>query len=256
MVSRCSMAWMALVRDWIKFYRGAASAGLFALFGIGALLVVPLMWLLHRPDHCQPLVRTLWRLLLGAMEFLRMLRVTADDFSALHGEVIVANHPSLIDVVLLTVKIPRLLYVAKSGLRHNPFLAAIVRATALPDDATLPTVAASYLQRGWNLLIFPEGTRTPLTGGVLPLHRGAAQVALRTGAALHALRIDFSYRMLAKHQSILEMGDQRVEIKIEDRGRIEFGSLDAGYHRQAKLLTNLIAAKIANSHPLAQRVRK
>ena len=145
----------------VAFLRGLTALALFVVFGAGALLISPLMFLLRDPPHGQPVVRATWRFIVALFCWTRLIKVERGNLEDWRGVVLVANHPSLIDVVLLVSLVPRTLYVAKSALRRSPFLGAIVRATALPDDATLPDVAAPYLKAGWNVLIFPEGTRTP-----------------------------------------------------------------------------------------------
>lgn len=199
-----------VVRSVVALGRGAVSLGLFAAFGAGALLLSPVMLVLRDPRRCQPVVRTAWRLAAAAFSVTRLVRYDRRDLRAARGAVLVANHPSLIDVVLLVAFVPRTLYVAKGALRGNPFLSAIVRASALPDDATLPERAAPYLRAGWNVLIFPEGTRSPRAGGLHRLRRGAAQLALRTGSPVACVRIDVSRRLLAKGQRPWDMGSERV----------------------------------------------
>jgi len=206
-----------MIRTLRAIVRGILSVLLFGVFGVGALLITPLMLLLRRPERCQPIVRCTWRLTLFLFCATRLIRVDRTDLGTMTGSVIAANHPSLIDVVILTALVPRTLYVAKHGLLSNLFLSAIVRATALPDDAGLPTSAARYLADGWNVLIFPEGTRSPTAGGLQPLHRGAAQLALRTGAPLVGVRIDVTRRLLGKHQKPWDMGDRRVTYSLHAR---------------------------------------
>ena len=193
----------------LSFFRGLISTCLFAVFGIGAALVSPLMLLLRRPELGQPVVRALWRPLVALFELTGLIRVEWDGPSLPRGAVIAANHPSLIDVVLVLVHVPRTLYVAKRSLRTNPFMAAIVRATSLPDDARLPEAAAKYLAAGWNVLVFPEGTRSPDVG-MHPFRRGAAQIAIKDGAPLVPVAIAQSRRILSKRQMPWDMGARRV----------------------------------------------
>ena len=194
--------------------RGTISVLLFGVFGLGSLLITPLMLILRTPERCQPVVRTAWRFILSVFVWTRLIRIDRGNLGEISGSVIAASHPSLIDVVLLTSVIPRTMYVAKEPLRRNPLLAAIVRATALPDDATLPEKAAPFLAKGWNVLIFPEGTRSPADGGVQPLRRGAAQLALRTGAPVACIRLKTSRRILGKHQPPWDIGDRTVTYSL------------------------------------------
>ena len=226
-------------------FRGLVAVLLFAVFGLGALAITPLMLILRHPERCQPIVRFTWRLLLGAFVLSRLIRLDPVDLKSLRGRVIAANHPTLIDVVILTVLVPRTLYVAKRGLKANPFMAAIVRATSLPDDARLPEVAAPYLAQGWNVLVFPEGTRSPSEGGLQPLRRGAAQLALRTSAPLVCVRIDVSRSVLGKRQRPWDVGSERVDFRLRAAEVPVPPVAEGGLHAAAVRLTETIRACLA-----------
>lgn len=225
--------------------RGLTATALFGVFGAGALLVSPVMLLLRRPERAQPVVRTLWRVMAGLFVVTRLIRVDRGNLGAPRGAVLVANHPTLIDVVLLVALVPRTLYVAKHALKGNPFLAAIVHATALPDDARLPDVAAPYLRAGWNVLVFPEGTRSPRTGGLQPLRRGAAQLALRADAPVVCVRETLSRRILAKGQRPWDMGTRRVVFSFRASAPLRPSVDAASRHVAAVRLTDAIRARIA-----------
>ena len=141
--------------------RGAAALILFGLFGLGGIALSPLMIVLRSPRRCQPVVRALWIPLVALFKMFGIISVTADkSLRSLRGCVVAANHPSRIDVVLITALVPRTLFVAKASLLRNPFMAAVVRNTSLPVDEHLPEEAVSYLAEGWNILIFPESHET------------------------------------------------------------------------------------------------
>ena len=145
---------------------------------------------------------------------LALISVDASRLRPVKGRIIVANHPSLIDVVLLTAAMPGVFSVAKSLLRRNPFIGFIVSRVMLTDDEKILDEARSVLSGGGNVLIFPEGTRTPLTGESPRLHRGAAQLSVRLGVSVAPVRIEVSRRILAKHQSILDMGAKTVAYRL------------------------------------------
>ena len=231
----------------ISWLRSAWTLTLFAVFAIGALLISPLMLLLRRRERCQPIVRATWRLLLKIFTATRLIRLETSAEQKLNGAVIVANHPSLIDVVIITAIVPRTLYVAKRALRKNLFLSAIVNATSLPDDASLAEAAAPLLERGWNVLIFPEGTRSPANGGMHPFHRGAAQLALRTGADIVPLRIDQSRRILGKRQCVWDVGDATVEYRFNFRPAIKVTRLENKIRSEAIALTERLAGMLGGA---------
>lgn len=217
------------------FCRGFTSCVLFVVFGLGALAISPIMFALRRPELCQPVVRKVWCLLLWLFEASGLIRVEAENLPQVKGTVIVSNHPSLIDVIVFVVKFPRTLYVAKHALRRNPFMGAIVRATSLPDDERLPESAAPYLAKGWNVIVFPEGTRTPLEGGLKDFHRGAAHIALKSDAPILAVGLKLSRRILAKEQAAGDMGGECVTYRLTGAMVEDARSLDGEKPRTAAI---------------------
>lgn len=234
----------------IEILRGVTSVLLFAVFGLGALVISPLMLVLRRPERCLRVVRAVWRPLVKLFVWTGLIAVDRGNLKKMKGTILVANHPSLIDVVLVVSLVPRTLYIARHGLRTNPVMAAIVRATSLPDDARLFDAAAPYLKKGWNVLIFPEGTRSPEAGGRHPFKRGAAQLALRTGAPLVCVGILQTRRILAKRQAIWDMGRRRVVYAFRTdaptRETVETGeSLHAAARRVTTELNRRIGGLLA-----------
>ncbi len=93
---------------------------------------------------------------------------------------VIANHPSLIDYVLLGSRLPQADVVVKRAHWTNPFTRGVVRGAGyIPNDSGESTLEAcvSRLRAGRVVLLFPEGTRSP-RGGLGPFQRGAAHVAL------------------------------------------------------------------------------
>ena len=201
---------MVKAQSFKALFRGAVSMALFALYGLGGLLISPIMMVLRSPRLCQPVVRAVWRPLVWLFQITRLIRVDRGNLGEMRGCVIAANHPSLIDVVLVSVLVPRTLFVAKHALLKNPFMSAIVRNTSLPDDEGLPEAAAPYLADGWNVLVFPEGTRSPSPWEMREFHRGTAQLALRCGAKVACIGIKMTDAILGKHQRPWQMGKDTV----------------------------------------------
>lgn len=175
-----------------------AGTGLsFALFGLGGFVlgvaVVPLLMLLpgsarSRRHRVRGLVRLAFRGFVGFMHVLGVLTYDLRGFDRLGrpGQLIVANHPSLIDVVFLLAFVPGADCVVKSALWRNPAMALVVRGAGYvpnhPTDLMIQR-AATALEEGQALVMFPEGTRTR-PGQPLRFHRGAASVAVRAARAV------------------------------------------------------------------------
>ena len=117
------------------------------------------------------------------------------------GQLIVANHPSLIDVVFIVSLLPQVDCIVKAQLWRNPFLrwpviwAGYIRNTIGNE---LVAQCAASLRQGRSLLLFPEGTRTR-PGQSFSMQRGAAQIAIASGLNLRAITISCYPPMLGKN---------------------------------------------------------
>jgi 1-acyl-sn-glycerol-3-phosphate acyltransferase len=178
-------------------WRIFATGLVFVLFGLGAVLisltVFPVMRLISwsaetaRRRIQRGMQVTMW-LFMETMRVLGILtyRVEGVDRLNVPGRLVVANHPTLIDVVLLVSLMPAVDCIVKRGLWRNPFLRWPVSwAGYLPNSEgeELVDACASTLRRGHSLLVFPEGTRT-VPGQPLRMQRGAAHIALAADAEL------------------------------------------------------------------------
>ena len=106
-----------------------------------------------------------------------------------HGALLVANHASNWDPLVLATALPmdyRLRVMGKEELFRNPILAWVIRVGgAFPvnrggADIQAVKTAIQSLKQGWNLLIFPEGTRVKDPGHA-EVKGGAAMMAIRSG---------------------------------------------------------------------------
>ncbi|MGA3065449.1 MAG: lysophospholipid acyltransferase family protein [Tepidisphaeraceae bacterium] len=132
----------------------------------------------------------MWKL---AQTFCRIVTTCAFDLKV-YGEenvperggvLLVANHQSYLDPVLIGVRLPRQLsYMAKSELFENPRAARLLRwLHSFPVHQGTADVGAVRetivrLRSGRALAIFPEGSRTS-DGQMLPMQRGVALVIRR-----------------------------------------------------------------------------
>ena len=115
-----------------------------------------------------------------------------------HGALLVANHASNWDPLVLATALPmdyRLRVMGKEELFQNPILAWVIRVGgAFPvnrggADIQAVKTAIQSLKQGWNLLIFPEGTRVKDPGHA-EVKGGAAMMAIRSGVDMVPVFID------------------------------------------------------------------
>ncbi|HIE82439.1 MAG TPA: 1-acyl-sn-glycerol-3-phosphate acyltransferase, partial [Dehalococcoidia bacterium] len=116
---------------------------------------------------------------------------------------IVANHPTLIDIVFIIARVPNADCIVKSNLLRNPFMYGAISLSgyiASEDPSVVMSQAISSLKRGNNLVIFPEGTRSQ-RNAPLRFHRGAANIALRSAAPIRPIVIRCEPLTLGKGES-------------------------------------------------------
>ena len=124
------------------------------------------------------------------------------------GVLLVSNHESHLDPVLIGVQLPRpISYLAKSELFENPFFGWLIRNLyAFPVRQGAGDVGAmketiNRLKEGHLLNIFPEGSRSP-DGNFLPVEAGVALVVRRAGVPVVPCVIEGSYEAMPRGSRI------------------------------------------------------
>lgn len=217
-----------------KYWRVIATGSCFAIFGIGALcltfIVFPLMtWATRnqsqREMRVQLIIQQAFDLFCRTMKLTGAIDYRFDNVEQLQQErncLIVANHPSLIDYVLIASHLPQCDCLVKAAIWHNPFMKGIVKAAGyIPnrDPESLLDDCSQRLNRGNVLLIFPEGTRTT-PGQTSKLQRGAAQIAVRTQTDLRVVHVTVSPNFLTKQMKWYQVPDVKPFFHVEVKDKI------------------------------------
>ena len=139
----------------------------------------------RRVRHC---THVFYRFILGMARRLGMLSFELHGVERLAapGQLVVANHPSLIDVLFIGAQMPQVGCIVKESLQRNPFLGAPMRWAGYIPNSTpehLIEDCLATLRAGDSLLVFPEGTRS-VPGQPLNMKRGPAHIALAAGCDL------------------------------------------------------------------------
>jgi 1-acyl-sn-glycerol-3-phosphate acyltransferase len=161
------------------------------------------------------------------------------------GLLIVANHPSLIDVVLLIALLRQPNCVIKASLRDNIFTRGPVRSAGFvvnTDGPQLIEDCIASVRSGDHLVIFPEGTRSMEHNGKLnPLKRGAANIALRGQLAITPVIITVSEPMLGKGQRWYHAPKKRPHFVLS----VEDDILTTSYAANGEIATGNTAPTLA-----------
>jgi len=217
MRERAGLAWRVL-----------ATGISFTLFGLGGLLlrvlVFPLLALCVREPQARmraarATIRLSFRAFVGIMRGLGVLRYEVHGLDRLErdGQLILANHPTLIDTVFLMAFVRNADCIVKGGLWNNPFTGGPVRAARYICNDRGPELVEDCidsLRAGGNLIVFPEGTRTP-RDGVMTLKRGAANIAVRGSRAVTPVLISCSPPTLGKGDKWWQVPPRQASFRIE-----------------------------------------
>jgi 1-acyl-sn-glycerol-3-phosphate acyltransferase len=134
--------------------------------------------------------------------------------------VIVANHESFCDILVLLANLPmQVRFLAKRSVFRVPVLGwSIAAAGFVPVDREdrsrgTETVDAALrrLSGGRSVVVFPEETRTR-NGELLPFKRGAAHLALRSGLPILPVGLAGTFRVLKRGSLLITPGTVAMSV--------------------------------------------
>jgi len=207
---------------WLLLGKLVALAFIFIGGGVLAVMVLPSLALMpgNRRERTQLYVHKSFRLYLRALQFFGLIRLQVIGPEKLResgGKMIIANHPSLLDVVILMALIPQVQCIVKHELWRHRFLGILMRQAGYIrndlDPEKLVAACKASLDEGRCLIIFPEGTRTP--PGTLPrFQRGFANIATLTKAPIQLVFIACTPPFLFKGEPWWHYPSQRPFFQI------------------------------------------
>jgi 1-acyl-sn-glycerol-3-phosphate acyltransferase len=199
----------------------------FVFFGVGSLIMglvlFPVIHLLMTDTHsaqraCRKSVHLSFRLFIWFINSTRVLSYTiGGDRKFQPSQLVVANHPSLIDVIFIVAQIPDAHCVVKEGIRRNLFTSMIFRSTgwvSSADPEQMIERCAEILRDGGIVVMFPEGTRT-VRGRAIDFKRGASMVFLRARTDLVPIYLRLSHAVLAKHDPWFQLWRSKLRFEMD-----------------------------------------
>ncbi len=217
-----------MLRQISYLWRLFATGSAFAIFGLGGailwLIAFPALHLLiwdkaERGRVARGVINRSFALFIGYMHRVGILTYEIKGLVNLQrpGLLILANHPTLIDIVFLISLLKNADCVVRSGLAKNIATRGAVGATGYicnDNGADLIGACIDSVKSGKNLVIFPEGSRSK-PDHLLPFQRGAANIAVRGRLDITPVLIKCSPPTLSKGLGWYNIPSRRFHVSIE-----------------------------------------
>ena len=194
------------------------------------LVATPLKLLLPKPTSGRlgrSGVSFIYRCCWSTAQAFGLMRIDAGELDSLRDEpgglIVAANHPTMLDALVVVARLPRGVCVMKADLLRNAFLGAGARlAQYIRNDVGCGMVrdAVATLQEGNQLVLFPEGTRT--VGATVNAFRpGIALISRLARAPIQTVLIESESPYLAKGWPLLRVPPVPVRIRLRLGRRFE-----------------------------------
>jgi 1-acyl-sn-glycerol-3-phosphate acyltransferase len=132
------------------------------------------------------------------------------------GLIIAANHPRMLDALLIIARVPRGICIMRTSLMYNPFLGGGARlARYIRNDPPRGMIRScvANLKEGGQLVLFPEGTRT-VTPPINPLRPGITLIAYMAQVPIQTVIIEAESPYLGKGWPIWRTPEFPVVISV------------------------------------------
>ena len=247
----------------IKIIRGILLLFCFFLYGIGSIFIgyfiIPIINIFvktekERFEKSLFYVSKAWLLLIIIMKFLNLIEIKVNDLEKLKNlkeSIIVATHPSYIDVVILGALIPNTTGFAAEKLLNNIYMQNIVKSAFLISGKEIDELTEDtkkILEYGYNVVVFPSGVRHK-RDEFPKIRKGAALIAYKTKKNIIPIKMTTTVDFLQKDEPAYQAGEKTsvYEITVLDAINTEeflekySDEVDFKHH-----LTNLISDVLYN----------
>lgn len=239
-------------KAWRVFRTGVA----FSLFGIGALCLTffifpPIIYLVKSEERKKVLIRRVisasFRFFMYWLHFTGLINFKTKRLEVLKNEsssLLIANHPTLIDVVAIIAFLPNACCIVKKELWNNRFLRGVVQsARYIPNIHKDDFIdhCREAVDSGDVLIIFPEGTRTK-PGEKIIFQRGTAHIALILNCPVRCVEIHCNPIFLTKGRPWYRVPERRADFTLSIKERLVPGDyIESSLPRPkaARVLTRL-----------------
>ena len=164
-------------------------------------------------------ISSVYRGFWACAQWLGLMRIDCSALDVLSrdaGLIIAANHPSMLDALLIISRVPRGICIMRSSLMRNPFLGAGARlARYIRNDPPRGMIrgCVTNLQAGGQLVWFPEGTRT-IAAPINPFRPGITLIAYMAQVPIQTVIIESASPYLSKGWPIWRTPQFPVEFEL------------------------------------------
>jgi len=172
---------------------------------------------------------------------IRKRHIDRDKLDFSQPSVIISNHQSHLDLVLLLMLHPKIIVLVNQWVWNGPFFGLFVRyADYYPVfkgfDHGFDKIR-SKVEDGYSVLVFPEGKRTP-DGKIKRFHQGAFSIADELGLDIQPIMIHGAYDCFPRSEYVMKSGN--ISMKYYDRIKVRPVNLEENetYKSQTKEVTS------------------
>ena len=212
----------------MRYLRSLLVVFCFGIFGLGSMVlnffIFPLINLFckncDKTGIYHAIIRCLWRFFLLLLIKLRLIKLDIKDMQALEnikGKIVVATHPSFIDILILVALIPKSTGFTKQSMTKNFIIKNLVNSIFIPNVLEYEELMAKtkeMLDKGFNVIIFPMGSRHR-RGEHLKIKKGAATIALETNKNIVPVKMYTDKDFLFINQPFYDGNNSVVTFFIE-----------------------------------------
>lgn len=242
-----------------RIRRFVLTAFLYLVFGIGALavslLVISFVVIISRDQsrrvrRVRQVNRRAFNLFTRSGRFLGIFDVSFVGAGRLKqsGQLIIANHPSLLDVVFLLGHIPNANCVVKAKLLKNPFLAAPVYfAGYILNDSGEGMLrdCIDSIELGESVIFFPEGARTVKNRDYV-FKRGAACLMLMSNCPVRPVYISCEPSAFVKRDPWYVIPERKITYCLTVMDELDMAPIRRVEHIKLPLKSRLLTKWLVN----------
>jgi 1-acyl-sn-glycerol-3-phosphate acyltransferase len=158
--------------------------------------------------------------------------------------VIIANHQSFLDILILVMLNPRLILFTNNWVWNSPVFGAVVRMAdyfpvAQGTEESID-ILADRVKKGYSIVIFPEGTRSE-DGAIKRFHKGAFYLAEALKMDIQPILIHGTGYCMTKGDFLLKNG--KITLKYLPRIKPTDAGFGTGYSERTKAISKYFKAE-------------